>query len=198
MLTVSNLSYMSFGPMNFVLEAGECVALVGPSGAGKSVLMRAIADLDPNQGSVRTDKVQREKISATRWRKIVALLPSESGWWAEDVAAHFCDPKAVRAQLPTVGLPEAAMDWEIARLSTGEKQRLALLRSLENAPDVLLLDEPTAALDFESKQKVETVLQALLAKGVAILIVTHDREQAARLAHRKLEIRDGKLSEVTA
>ena len=197
MLQVTNLSRLMIGPVNFTVNDGECVAITGPSGTGKSVLLRAIADLDPNKGSVQTTDLERSKTAAPRWRKHVAMLPAESGWWQERVASHFQHPEQMPEKLPTVGLPKDAMGWEVARLSTGEKHRLALLRCLETNPKVLLLDEPTAALDHDTTLLIESLLKQQLANGISILIVTHDAMQAKRLADRILHLENGTLHEVT-
>lgn len=198
MLHVSNLSRLMIGPVNFTVNDGECVAITGPSGSGKSVLLRAIADLDPNDGSVQTTDLERSKTDAPQWRKHVAMLPAESGWWQERVASHFQHPDRMSEKLPTVGLPKDAMGWEVARLSTGEKHRLALLRCLETAPKVLLLDEPTAALDHATTLQIESLLKQQLANGTSVLIVTHDATQAKRIADRILHLENGTLHEVTS
>jgi ABC-type phosphate transport system ATPase subunit len=85
------------------------------------------------------------------------------------------------------------LDTEIERLSTGERQRLALVRSLARRPRVLLLDEPTAALDPDAVARVEALLRDFLARGLAILIVTHSAEQARRLAQRTFHLDQGQL-----
>lgn len=196
MLQVTNLTRLLIGPISFAISDGECVAITGPSGTGKSVLLRAIADLDPNDGFVQTSDLERSNTPAPRWRKHVAMLPAESGWWHERVASHFHNPALAREKLPSVGLSKDAMDWEVARLSTGEKHRLALLRCLEADPKVLLLDEPTAALDHDTTLQIESLLKRLLASGTSILIVTHDVAQAGRMADRILHLENGTLHEV--
>ena len=196
MLNVQALTRLMIGPVSLAVDDGECVAITGPSGTGKSVLLRAIVDLDPNDGQVQAGDMERANVEATDWRKQVAMLPAESGWWLDRVGAHFRAPQTMQAQLSLVGLPSVAMDWEVARLSTGEKHRLALLRCLEGKPTVLLLDEPTAALDHDTTLQIEALLQHQLALGTSILIVTHDATQAKRLAHRILHLEDGKLTEV--
>lgn len=198
LLKVRALTRLMIGPVSFGVGAGECVAITGPSGTGKSVLLRAIVDLDPNDGQVQAGDMIRADVPAPDWRKVVAMLPAESGWWLDHVAPHFQTPDKIRGQLPLVGLPETAMDWEVARLSTGEKHRLALLRCLEGKPKVLLLDEPTAALDHDTTLQIEALLKQQLDHGTAILIVTHDGAQAKRLAHRILRLEDGQLQQVAA
>ena len=95
--------------------------------------------------------------------------------------------------LERLELSTALLDADITRLSTGERQRMALVRSLDADPRVLLLDEPTASLDTASTLAVETLLVERLRAGIAIVIVTHSREQAARMGNRLLALRDSEL-----
>ena len=74
---------------SFSLWAGECIAVRGPSGAGKTLLLRAIADLDPNEGLVRLDGRDRSIIAGPEWRRLVGYVPAEPGWWADTVGEHF-------------------------------------------------------------------------------------------------------------
>ena len=196
MLNVENLTRLTIGPVSLAVADGECVAVTGPSGTGKSVLLRAIVDLDPNEGVARTATTDRAAVPAPRWRRRVAMLPAESGWWQDAVAPHFRDPAKTRPLLASINLSPDALDWEVARLSTGERHRLALLRALENDPEVLLLDEPTAALDEKTTLMVEDLLKQRLANGLSILIVTHDPAQAERLADRILHLENGTLTQV--
>jgi len=195
MLSVSDLTRLELGPLSFSVEAGECLALRGPSGAGKSLLLRAIADLDPNEGRVSLDGAAREDMPAPDWRRRVAYLAAEAGWWADTVAEHFADWPAARPLVEALGLTADCGDWPVARLSTGEKQRLALVRSLLMEPRVLLLDEPTSGLDPDAIERVEALIRARQDQGVSVLWVTHDRAQARRVARRWLEIENGQLRE---
>lgn len=90
-----------------------------------------------------------------------------------------------RAGRPALAPPAGLLDAEVARLSTGERQRLALLRSLSREPVVLLLDEPTAALDGASALAMEALLQSRVRDGLSILWVTHSTEQAARVSQTR-------------
>ena len=193
MIEINALTRLHIGPVNLSLADGEVVAITGPSGSGKSVLLRAIADLDPNAGRLRTQSGARADMPAPAWRRKVAYLPAESGWWADIVSEHFEKPEL--ADLASLGISPEAMGWEVARLSSGERQRLAFLRLLEHAPDVLLLDEPTAPLDGENTALFEARLQRCIAAGVSVLLVTHDPAQAARIADRHYLLADGQLSE---
>lgn len=193
MLTVKALLRPGLGPVDFEVGDGACLAITGPSGAGKSLLLRAIVDLDLNTGAVSTGRINRAMVSAEAWRKSVAMLPAESGWWADDVLVHFTDPDITRDRLASVGLPADALDWQVARLSSGEKHRLALLRLLENDPEVLLLDEPTAFFDADTTAQVEALLTGLMAKGKTLIIVTHDKDQPVRLGAQVLRLEKGRV-----
>ncbi|MFG6562209.1 hypothetical protein [uncultured Sulfitobacter sp.] len=85
--------------------------------------------------------------------------------------------------------------WQISRLSTCEKQRLGFLRSIEGSPAVLLLDEPTAALDADSEQNVEALIGRLRDDGATIVLVTHSDAQADRLSDRRYIMESGRLKE---
>jgi len=165
LLKITNLTRLGIGPINLTLDDGEVVVITGASGSGKSLLLRAIADLDPNEGSLKTRSGARADMPAPLWRQKVAYLPAESGWWADIVAAHFTAPDKI--DLACLGLSPDAMGWEVARLSSGERQRLAFLRLLEHAPEVLLLDEPTAPLDGDNTALFETRLRRCVARGAA-------------------------------
>jgi len=192
-LTISGLRRPGIEPVDLSVSKGECVAVSGPSGAGKSLLLRAIADLDPNQGEVRLNGAAREAIPAPEWRRQVIYVAPESGWWAAGVGAHFADRSGAADLLSELALPPDALTWPVARLSTGERQRLALARALELEPRALLLDEPTSGLDPEAASKVEDLLRRRLAQGAVIVLVTHDRDQAKRIAVRRLRMEHGRL-----
>ena len=186
------------GPFDLTVEAGTCLAVMGASGAGKSLFLRMIADLDAHDGEVWLGDKARSKMSGPDWRREVVYVAAESGWWDENVAAHF-EPqqRAAAAELADrFGLADGLLDAQVARLSTGERQRLALIRALVRQSPALLLDEPTAALDRDSIGKVEAVLRERLAAGTTLIMVTHDPEQAERLGHRHLTMKAGKLAQV--
>ncbi len=194
MFEISDLKTPLIGPVSLSIAPGECVSLRGPSGTGKSLLLRAIADLDPNEGDVRLDQQSRNRMAAPQWRRLVALVPAESGWWTDNVADHFIPGPETIALLEAVGMPES-LAWKVNRLSTGEKQRLSLARALLNKPKVLLLDEPTSALDDQATARVEDIIREQMDLGVAILLVTHDQAQAQRVARRHFLMEHGRLSE---
>ncbi|MCB1509645.1 MAG: ABC transporter ATP-binding protein [Hyphomicrobiaceae bacterium] len=195
MLKVESLETELIGPVTFAIEPGECVGLVGPSGAGKSLLLRAIADLDPNRGRVSLGDWSREAMPASAWRKTVALIPAESGWWADLVRDHFPSAGNVARWLDAVGLPDA-LDWHVARLSTGERQRLAIARALAHEPCALLLDEPTASLDEAATMRIEALLRDYCAQNKPVLIVSHDERQIRRMASRRMVVAGGKIERI--
>jgi putative ABC transport system ATP-binding protein len=195
LLQVRDLRTSILKPASFSLSAGEALAVRGPSGAGKTLLLRAVADLDPNEGLVTLDGRDRSTIAGPEWRRLVGYVPAEPGWWADTVGEHFGEWEAALALVRELGLREAAKAWPIARLSTGERLRLALVRALMVCPRVLLLDEPTAALDAASVTAVESLIKTRTEAGLAVLWVTHDAEQAKRVAHRLLVVEAGQARE---
>lgn len=195
MLELLSLQRLHVGPVDLRLDAGECIAVQGRSGSGKSVLLRMAADLDVHDGDCALDGDRCSQMPAPEWRRQVTYVAPDSGWWAEGIADHFASPAALRALLPRVGLAPEAVGWPVARLSTGERQRLALLRAVANGPRVLLLDEPTSGLDFDTRTQVEALLREQLQAGRAILLVTHDPDLAQRLARRRFTMDAGRLQE---
>ena len=195
MLSVRDLASPVLGPVSLQVAAGECIAVMGASGAGKSLLLRAIADLDPNDGDVALNGVARNAIPADEWRRQVALVPAESGWWADIVSEHFIAALPDMDLLEALGLTTETLTWTVARLSSGEKHRLAILRALSLRPKALLLDEPTASLDETATERLEAVLQKQCARGVPIVLVTHDTAQAGRLAARVITMAGGRISD---
>ena len=194
-LVVSGLASPLLHDCHLQVAEGEVVALRGASGSGKTMLLRAIADLDPHDGDLRLDGVSRADMTGPQWRRRVRFVAAESAWWADRVGDHFRDPDAAAPLTKAVDLPAACMGWQIARLSTGEKQRLGLLRAIEDKPRVLLLDEPTAALDAEAERRVEGLIRQQQADGAAIVLVTHSDGQADRLSSRRYRMVDGRLSQ---
>ena len=195
MLTIRGLTRPGLEPFDLELAAGEAVAVLGASGSGKSIMLRAIADLDPNDGVVALGERARNDMAAPEWRRLVTYLAAESGWWGEKVSSHFDDPAAGQSLFPALKLANDAMNWDVPRLSTGERQRLALARVLTLTPQIMLLDEPTSGLDVETVRAVEAVLQERLEAGAGMLFVTHDEDQARRFARRCLRLSAGRVTE---
>lgn len=151
---IQALEYLDYGPINLQLEESEIIGLNGASGSGKSRLLRSLADLDEHTGSVNLNSIEQHSIKAHAWRAQVALLSAETYWWLDTVEEHFKVFPIEQAK--ALGFKNDVSTWQVSRLSSGEKQRLGLLRLLENNPDVLLLDEPTANLDPQSVHLFES------------------------------------------
>lgn len=193
LLRIEKMRGAHFGPVSLTLTAGERLMIAGPSGVGKTLLLRALADLDPNEGRVWLHGVEREEFRPARWRRRVGLLPAEPAWWASTVGEHF--PPDTEVPLEALGLPADALAWTVSRLSTGERQRLALLRLLAGGPEILLLDEPTANLDGRSRELVEGLLVRYCAEhGGGVLWVTHDMAQGERLGNRLCILDGGRIT----
>lgn len=192
MITIEKLSNSFLPTITLSAKAGECICIYGESGSGKTLLLRAIADLDPNTGNVSLDHLSREQIAADQWRKQVTYLPAESHWWSETVKDHFQEPLPDWSEL---ALAKQISDWKIAHLSSGERQRLALLRALQHQPSVLLLDEITANLDSENTQRVEKRLKRETDNGLTLIMVSHDASQRERLADRIFKLDKKQLVE---
>jgi len=183
-LLVEDLKTHHLGPCSLTIAPGECVCLTGPSGSGKTLLLRAIADLDIHEGQVTLEDTDCNDMPAPQWRKNVSLVPAESQWWTDTVGQHFVTKDC--PYLEELGFEQAVFDWQVSRLSTGEKQRLALARALMNLPRVLLLDEPTASLDQKNTRVVEHLVKNYCKEaGASVLWVSHDPDQASRVCDRQ-------------
>ncbi len=195
-LRISSLRRLTLGPVSLEVRAGECVCVSGVSGAGKTILLRAIADLDPYEGTVFLDDVSCADIRPVQWRSMVGLLPPESMWWGMRVGDHF--PEVNADWLKRMGFTEEVMDRRVEVLSSGERQRLGLLRLLANQPRVLLLDEPTANLDQANISRMELLVeQYRRERGAAVIWVSHDPGQIQRVADRHLGLVGGELRSQT-
>ncbi|MBB4429869.1 phosphate-transporting ATPase [Bradyrhizobium sp. CIR48] len=195
MLTIRGLKRLHLS-VSFDLQDGECVVLQGPSGVGKTLLLRSIADLDPNEGTVKLDGMLREAMPAPAWRRRVTYLAAEPGWWSDTVQDHFAAWEDALPLVARLGLPDDCGAWSIQRLSTGERLRLGLVRALMLRSRVLLLDEPTSALDPAAAAAVEGVIAELISDGTSVLWTTHDGAQARRVGTRIFVMRpDGGIEE---
>lgn len=193
-LEIKDLCAAGLGPVSLTLAEGECICLSGPSGSGKTRLLRAIADLDVHEAEVALDGTPRERLAPPEWRRRVGLLPADNQWWLERVGDHFPRPDA--DALSALALDPELLAQPVSRLSSGERQRFALLRLLANRPQVLLLDEPTANLDATNVSRVERLLERYRVQYHAgLLWVSHDAEQIQRLRARHLHMNQGRLHE---
>ena len=188
MLRVDRLQVHDLPALSFDVPEGECFAVEGPSGSGKTLLLRAIADLDPADGYVTLDGVERGEMKPQDWRRQVRYVAAEPAWWLGTGRAHFPGGLAERMarMMHAVDLDEAQLDQPVHQLSRGEQQRLALVRAVIDDPKVLLLDEPTAALDTATAAQIEELIKFQLLAGRRIVLVSHDPAQVNRLSHQRL------------
>jgi ABC-2 type transport system ATP-binding protein len=176
---------------SLTVGAGEVVALLGPNGAGKTTTVRAIVgERRPARGRVRVlglDPVADHRALVRR----VGVMPQDGGVYPgvralealRLFAAFYDEADEPEALLARVGLSDrAAATWR--SLSGGEQQRLSLALALVGRPAVALLDEPTAGVDVGGRAVVRDVVAELRARGVAVLVTTHELDDAERMADR--------------
>ncbi len=177
--------------LDVTVAQGEFVALLGASGSGKTTLLRILAGLDAANGGdvfvpeVRTVVFQEPRLVASQrvWRNVVIGLPR----------AQATRERAALA-LAEVGLAERANAWP-GTLSGGEAQRVALARALVREPQLLLLDEPFAALDALTRLRMQQLVADLCTRHQpGVLLVTHDVEEAVLLADRVMVLTHGRIS----
>ncbi|MDX3775501.1 ABC transporter ATP-binding protein [Chromatiaceae bacterium AAb-1] len=178
--------------VDLAIRQGEFIALLGRSGSGKTTLLRVLGGLDQIDGG---EVVVPEKRSTVFQEP--RLMPWKTAW-RNVVLGVRGDKKQVKqkalAALAEVGLSHR-IDAYPSTLSGGEAQRVALARSLVREPELLLLDEPFAALDALTRIKAHQLIQTLWqTHGPAVLIVTHDVDEAVLLADRVLVLADGRIS----
>src|SRR5215204_7052161 len=174
--------------------------LLGPSGSGKSTLLRLLNRLaDPDEGVVRYHGRDVRELDPLELRRRVALVPQlpapVEGSVADNVGyGPALAGRSVDAERPLslAGLGREFAERDASKLSVGEQQRVMLARALALEPEVLLLDEPTAALDEDTKEAVEATLGGLAA--VSLVLVTHERAQAERLATSIIRLEGGRVT----
>jgi putative ABC transport system ATP-binding protein len=197
-------------PIDLTVPAGQRLAIVGPSGSGKSTLLGLMAGLDlPSTGSVIIDgtditRLAEDALARLRGAKIgfvfqfFHLIPSltafENVLVPMELAGRRGASERARALLAEVGLSDRGHHYP-SQLSGGEQQRVALARALANEPPILMADEPTGNLDSANGRHVMDLLfDVNRARGTTLVLVTHDRELAAR-ADVQIVLRDGRVAQ---
>jgi ribose transport system ATP-binding protein len=204
----SFLGVRALADASLVCHAGEVHALVGENGAGKSTLIKvASGALVPDAGAVRIGGQQLERATPATARRLglltayqdTSLVPAMTVAENMVLSHHGVTPLGVRLRPGAAAKTLAPYDLPfgpdelVSRLSPGSRQLLEVVRALVHHPKVLLLDEPTAALDAENIQRLEALIDRALGDGAAILYISHRLDEVQRIAARLTVIRDGRI-----
>lgn len=190
--------------LDFEICAGESVAITGPSGSGKTQLLRIISALDDaSEGCLYFDDTAIANYPMPEYRARVMYLPQRpamvEGSVRDNLQIAFrfeqhrkrkLDPDTVTAQLGELGRNQEFMEKHSADLSGGEAQIVSLLRALALAPDILLLDEPTASLDETASNGMESLIAAWMQENPArsVIWTSHNEQQLERVTGRRIEL----------
>ena len=186
------------------INKGDYISIIGPSGSGKSTFLKLCCHLiSPTKGSILYKNKSVMEYNPIELRKNISYCFQTPYLFGKTVFDNISFPYGIRGTkvdlnraeklLLLFNLPKDYLKKDLKNLSGGEKQRIALIRTLLFEPDILLLDEVTSALDAENTLIVENVIKSLNHKGVTILWVTHNEEQSKRNANKLLTIEAGKL-----
>ena len=196
--------------VDLALSSGEAVAILGPNGGGKTTLLKTLLGfLRPRAGRVMVDDVELDRLDdRTRARSIAYVPQHHTGVFAFSVlevvlmgrSAHAgvfsapsaADRKIALAMLERLGIATLA-ERPYTMISGGERQLALVARALAQQPRYIILDEPTASLDFGNQGKVMQQIRALAAEGLGVLFTTHDPNQALRYADRVALIGQGRM-----
>jgi putative ABC transport system ATP-binding protein len=195
--------------VSFTVPAGTVFTILGPSGSGKSSLLRCLNRLtEPTSGRVSIDGRDTAQLPVREVRRRIGMVFQNPVLFAGTIADNVLygprlrdggrvdEAGVVPRLLEKVGLPASWSDHPTGQLSGGERQRVALARSLANEPQVLLLDEPTAALDRSAGARIERLLLELAGSSdLTFIWVTHDLDQAHRIGDAGLILVDGRVVE---
>jgi ABC-type multidrug transport system fused ATPase/permease subunit len=199
-LTVGHGDRAVLRDVSFTARKGSVTALVGPSGSGKSTLLRCLNRLlVPQAGSIVLDGADTAKLEPCLLRRRVGLVgqaPVMLPGSVRENLAYGLDPAATTGDaltrvLRAVGLDLTFLERPASELSGGERARVALARALTRRPELLLLDEPTAALDADAACYIGATLRALAHYGPGVVVATHDLRFAADVAGQVVALRDG-------
>lgn len=190
--------------LNVSVEEGDFVSIVGPSGSGKSTFLKLCCHLiSPTEGDILWNGKSFQQYSPTELRKRIGYCFQTPVLFGDSVENNMSFPYSIRKQamdrerveklFSCFQMSTDYLQREIRNLSGGEKQRIALIRTLLFQPEVLLLDEVTSALDTENTKIVEEAVETLNREGITVLWVTHNPEQSRRVAKHLLTMENGQI-----
>lgn len=189
------------------IEQGDFVSVTGPSGSGKSTLLKLCSHLiSPSEGTIRVFGKDIFSFDPVELRRRISYCPQTPVLFGNTVEENLLFPCRIRrteldrgsalSLLSAFQMGEEYLARDVQKLSGGEKQRVALVRTLLFRPEALLLDEPTAALDEENARIVEQAVSNLNRGGVTVVWVTHSDEQSRRCASRRLTVEGGRIRSI--
>jgi len=200
-LTVLRAGRRVLEEITATIPAAGITVVAGPSGAGKTTLLRLCNRLEiPDEGTVSYRGRPMDELDPLTLRRRVGMVFQRPTPFPGSVADNLAvaHPEATTGELSTaltrVALDSGLLGQDARSLSGGELQRMCLARTLVTRPETLLLDEPTSALDARPKQVFENTARDLAGQGITIIWVTHDDAQAARVADRIYQLREGHLA----
>jgi putative ABC transport system ATP-binding protein len=192
--------------LSFKISHTNITGIIGSSGSGKSTLLHLLNKLlSPTQGRILFQNQDISNVPSRQLRKRIGLVQQnpflfngsilENIVYGPKIWGEQLTEKRIEDLLNGVELPKSLVNKDISQLSGGEQQRVSLIRTLANNPEVLLLDEPTSSLDIKTEDTIEKLLLNLSKQGISILIVTHSLEQAKRLTDQVIVLKEGLLEQ---
>jgi putative ABC transport system ATP-binding protein len=182
------------------LERGTVSAIVGPSGAGKTAFLRCLNRLEePQRGRVLLDGTDIRQLEPTALRRRVGMIFQTPTLFDGGVRANLSygldrvEEKTLVDCLQAAGLDKSFLDRDSSALSVGQAQRVTIARALTRSPEVLLMDEPSSALDKDAAARIESLVVELARRGLTIALVTHNLEQARRVAKTGILLVGGRV-----
>jgi putative ABC transport system ATP-binding protein len=179
----------------------EVSAIVGPSGAGKTSLLRCLNRLEePSVGSVLLDSTDITKLDPIQLRRRVGMIFQTPALFEDGVRSNLAygldgvAEEDMQTALASAGLGPEFLDRDSSALSVGQAQRVCIARALVRRPEILLMDEPTSALDRDAAARIERLVTSLNETGLTVILVTHNLDQALRLAHRSVLLVEGRVA----
>jgi putative ABC transport system ATP-binding protein len=208
-LEFSNVSFSNEGKsilknLNIRIESRDYISIVGPSGSGKSTFLKLCNNLiSPSEGNISFNNKNVSEYNPIELRKEIAYCFQMPHLFGDTVMDNLSFPFKIRNKrvdmdrikylFSLFSMDEEFIDEKVLNLSGGEKQRIALMRTLMFTPEVLLLDEVTSALDSENTLIVENIINKLNNEGSTVLWVTHNDEQSIKYANKLLTLENGEI-----